>query len=395
MTYTIIDYFTRDFKHFLKVGENMSRAAVICEFNPFHNGHKFLLEKIKAEYQDEVICIMSGNFVQRGDIAITDKYARTKAALENGADIVIELPTVYALSGAQTFAESGVQLAAAMRCERLYFGAENSLNDLTEIAELLENKQINDKINEAMKSGQYYPKALSIALGEKHADIISKPNNILALEYIKACRKYGILPIAIPRKNVNHDEDILLDGIASASKIRELIVNGEPYNSLTPMEITDPCQLKSIESAILYRLKTITPEELHYIADVSEGIEYRICEAAKQYNSLTEIYNAVKTKRYTMARIRRIVLSAFLGITAEMQSTPVPYLRILGIRKGLEDLFRGAKLPLIVKVKADYENLDHISAKEIFNVDLCAVEAMNIARKGAPINEFSAGVIKI
>ena len=189
-------------------------------------------------------------------------------------------------------------------------------------------------------------------------------------------------------------EDIILDGIASASKIRELIVNGEPYKSLTPMEITDPCQLKSIESAILYRLKTITPEELRYIADVSEGIEYRICEAAKQYNSLTEIYNAVKTKRYTMARIRRIVLSAFLGITAEMQSTPVPYLRILGIRKGLEDLLRGAKLPLIVKVKADYENLDHISEKEIFSADLRAAEAMNIARKGAPINEYSYGVLK-
>ncbi len=373
----------------------MSRAAVICEFNPFHNGHKFLLEKIKAEYADEIVCIMSGNFVQRGDIAITDKYTRAKAALQNGADIVVELPTVYAMAGAQTFAENGVRIAAATNCDRLYFGAENSINELNEVVELLENERINEKIHAAMKSGEYYPKALSMAVGAHYAEIINQPNNILALEYIKACKKHGIAPTAIPRKNVNHDEDIIRDGIASASKIRELIKNGEPYQLLTPMEIPHACTVKSIEPAILYRLKTISAEELRQIADVSEGLEYRIIEAAKQYNSITEIYDAVKTKRYTMARIRRIILSVFLNITAEMQSTPVPYLRILGIKSGSEDLLRGAKLPLIVKVKADYEHLNQISAKEIFNADLRAAEAMNLARSSDPINEFTQGVIKV
>ena len=380
---------------FIKAGENMSRAAVICEFNPFHNGHKFLLEKIKTDFRDEIVCIMSGNFVQRGDIAITDKYARAKAALHNGADIVAELPTVYAMSGAQTFAENGVRIAAAMNCNRLYFGAENSISDLKEVAGLLENKLINDKIRDLMKKGQYYPKALSMAIGKQHAETISQPNNILAIEYLKACQRHGITPIAIPRKNVNHDEDIIRDGIASASKIRELIEKGDSYKLLTPMEIANFCTLKSIEPAILYRLKTISAEELHKIADVGEGLEYRIIEAAKQYNSLSEIYNTIKTKRYTMARIRRIILSAFLDITAEMQSTPVPYLRILGIKAGLEELLKGAGLPLIVKVKADYENLGHISAKEIFKVDLRAAEAMNIARPAEPINEFTQGLIKL
>ena len=379
----------------MTVGEIMSRAAVICEFNPFHNGHKFLLEKIKSDFRDEVICIMSGSFVQRGDIAITDKFARAEAALNNGADIVVELPTVYALSGAETFADSGVHLAAALNCNRLYFGAENSINDLSEVAGLLENKLINDKIRSAMKGGQYYPKALSMAVGDKHADTVRQPNNILALEYIKSCKKYGILPIAIPRKGVNHDDSNIAGNIASGSKIRELIESGEGYKLLTPMEIDRPCRIESIESAILYRLKTITPEELHYIADVGEGLEYRICDAAKQYNSLSEIYNTVKTKRYTMARIRRIILSAFLNITAELQRTPVPYLRILGIKTGLEGLLSGAQLPLIVKTKTDYESLNNISAKEIFNVDLRAAEAMNIARGAQPINEFSRGIIKI
>lgn len=373
----------------------MARAGVICEFNPFHNGHKFLLQKIKADFHDEVICIMSGNFVQRGELAIIDKYARAQAAMENGADIVVELPTVYALSGAQTFADSGVHLAAALNCKRLYFGAENSLNDLSEVAGLLENSVINDKIRSAMKGGQYYPKALSMAVGEKHAGIMQQPNNILALEYIKACQKYGILPIAIPRKGVNHDDTDIVDNIASGSKIREMIENGEAYKLLTPMEIDQPCGMKSIEAAILYRLKTITSEELHRIADVSEGLEYRIIDAAKQYNSLSEIYNTVKTKRYTMARIRRIVMAAFLSITSDMQNTPVPYVRILGIKSGLEGMLRGAKLPLIVKTKADYDDLNHISAKEIFKVDLRAAEAMNIARRADPINEFTQGVIKI
>ena len=373
----------------------MSRAAVICEFNPFHNGHKFLLEKIKSDSCDEIVCIMSGNFVQRGDIAITDKYARAKAALQNGADIVAELPTVYAMSGAPTFAENGVRIAAAMNCDRLYFGAENSISDLNEVVGLLGNKLTEEKIHAAMKSGQYYPKALSIALGAQYAAVISQPNNILALEYIKACKKHGLTPIAIARKNVNHDEDVIRDGIASASKIRAMIASGEPCRLLTPMKITNACTIRSIESAILYRLKTIPAEELRQIADVSEGLEYRIVDAARRYNSLEEIYNAVKTKRYTMARIRRIILSAFLNITSDLQNTPVPYLRILGIRSGLEDLLRGTKLPLIIKVKTDYEHLDQISAKEIFDVDLRAAEVMNIARSVDPINEFTQGVIKV
>ena len=187
------------------------------------------------------------------------------------------------------------------------------------------------------------------------------------------------------------------------AKALELIRRGDPggegrkwiqaHSAREP--IANVSTIKSIAPAILYRLKTITAEELRKIADVSEGLEYRIIEASKQYNSLSEIYNAVKTKRYTMARIRRIILSAFLGITAEMQSTPVPYLRILGVKSVLAGTLAGAKLPLIVKTKSDYEDLNHISAKEIFKVDLRAAEAMNIARHADPINEFTQGVIKI
>lgn len=390
----MIVHFIGFFKYFPKRGDEIMRAAVICEFNPFHNGHKFLIEKIRSDHIDEIICIMSGNFVQRGDIAITDKYARAQAALLNGADMVVELPTVYALSSARTFAESGVSIAEALNCDRLFFGAESTINDLTELADLLENRPVNDMIRQAMKSGEYFPKALSIAVGEKYLQTIKQPNNILAIEYIRACRKHNILPEAIARKGADHHDDVITDGIASAGKIRELIKAGEETTALTPMEITAPSFIGNLETAILYRLKTITPEELHDIAGVSEGLEYRVIEAAKLYNSLAEIYTAVKTKRYTMARIRRIILSAFLNITAEMQNTPVPYIRLLGVRSGYESVLKNAKLPLIVKTKTDHDALND-SAKEIFKVDIRATEAMNLAKGGKPLNDFSQPIIKV
>lgn len=371
----------------------MSRAGVICEFNPFHNGHKFLLENIKTEYADEIVCIMSGNFVQRGDIAITDKYARTKSALQNGADIVVELPTPYALSSARIFAENGVRLASAMNCDTLCFGAESSLNELKELSDLLNDTAVNERIQDYMKDGMYYPKALSLAVGEDYAEIISRPNNILALEYIRACKVYGKEPIAIERKGVNHDDETACNDYASASLIRKMIKSGEDYTPYTPMTVENPCCLDTIEAAVLYRLKTIRPDELRKIADVSEGLENRIIEAARLYNSIEEILEAVKTKRYTMSRLRRTFCATLLNITAKIQNTPVPYLRILGLHSGKENLLSGAKLPLIIKTKADYEKLDN-SAKEIFNVDIRATEAMNIA-SGQHINEFSQPIMKI
>ena len=390
--YTIIQK-TLYFKCFTKVGENMSRAAVICEFNPFHNGHKFLLENIKRDHADRIVCIMSGAFVQRGDIAVTDKYVRTAAALDNGADIVIELPTVYAVSSARVFAENGVRLAAAMGCDKLCFGAESGIAELSELAALLDSEEVNERIAGYMSEGCYYPKALSLAVGADYEGVISLPNNILALEYIRVCRAHGIEPVALPRKGVNHDDARVSGEIASASRIRELMLSGGDYARFTPMKPEKPCALSAIEAAILFRLKTISPGELAGIAEVDEGLEHRIIEAARRYNSLEEILSAIKTKRYTMARLRRIAIQALLSITAEMQKTPVPYLRVLGMKRGSEDALKGAGLPLIIKTKADYEGLDN-SAKEIFSVDLRAAEAMNIALGGESVNEFARKVIK-
>lgn len=370
----------------------MPRAAVICEFNPFHNGHKFLLEKIKQELNADVICIMSGSFVQRGDIAITDKYARTKAALENGADMVVELPTVYALASAQIFAENGVRIAADLGCDSLCFGAENSLDDLNKAIDLIDSAKVQEKIAAYMKDGEYYPKALTLAVGEPYDEIVKKPNNILALEYIRACRKYAITPVAYSREGVDHDATIAVGDIASASMIRDLIRYEKPYSRYTPMTIDHPASLSDIEPVILFQLKTMEKDEIALLPDVTEGLENRIYDTAIQYHSLEEISEHIKTKRYTMARIRRIILSALLDITKYLQSTPVPYIRVLGVRKEKDYLIGAKDLPLIVDVKRGYDTMNN-SAKEIFNIDLKASKAMDIAIK-TTLNEFSQGLIK-
>jgi predicted nucleotidyltransferase len=369
----------------------MRRAAVVCEFNPFHNGHKFLLEKIKEQYADEIVCIMSGSFVQRGDIAITDKFTRTTAALNSGADLVAGLPTVYAMAPAQIFAENGVRLARELSCGCLCFGAENSIEELYTALDILDSEDTQQRIADNMKAGGYYPRALCEAVGEPYAAIISQPNNILALEYIRACRRYGITPIAIPRVGVNHDSDTVSGSIASATHIRGLILSGADYSRYTPMTVERPASMDRIEAAVLYQLKTMSAAELAAVADVSEGLENRIAEAAAHYNSIQEILEAIKTKRYTMARLRRILLCATLGITREMTKQPVPYLRILGIRAEKKYLIQSETLPLIVDVRRGYDSLDN-SAKEIFDVDLRATAMMNIA-VGETVNEFSRGLI--
>ncbi|WP_316607626.1 nucleotidyltransferase family protein [uncultured Ruminococcus sp.] len=371
----------------------MSRAGVICEFNPFHNGHKFLLEKIKSNYADEIVCIMSGSFVQRGDIAITDKYARTKAALANGADMVVELPTVYALSSAQRFAENGVHIAAELQCDTLCFGSENSIEELYQALEILDSEAVQRKIAQEMRNGGYYPRALSNAVGKEYAEIIGKPNNILAIEYIRACRRYNLTPVAIPRNGVEHDSETISGNIASATMIRQLIKSGRNYTLLTPMHITHAGSLERIESAILYRLKTIKSEELKIIADVNEGLENRIIEISKKYNSIIEILEHTKTKRYIMARLRRILCCAVLGITEQMQLSSVPYIRVLGVKENKKHLIQTKSLPLIVDVRRGYDLLDD-AAKEIFDIDIIATELMNIASDQC-INEFTQGVIKL
>jgi len=302
--------------------------GIVCEFNPFHRGHRYLIDTIKNK-DDAVICVMSGNFVQRGEAAVYDKFTRAKAALEGGADLIIEIPTPCATLSAPGFAKAGVTLLEATGVvDRLAFGAEcDDIETLKAAAKAV--KDSDEEIRAALANGLSYPAARQQAVG---SSLLETPNNILAIEYINCTS----LPCtAVKRIGKGHDSD---DALYSASEIRK---------TLNENEIAS---LKNAERAILYKLRTMSTEDFAGLDDVNEGLENRIAEAVKTAGSLDELYALIKTKRFTHARIRRIILRAFLGIDANTPKTPSA-LRILGFnekgRELLTEIKKTATLPII------------------------------------------------
>ncbi len=308
-------------------------TGIICEFNPMHSGHKYLIQCVKKSENDAIICCMSGNFVQRGEFAVADKFTRAKTALKNGADLIIELPAVYSTLSAEGFCRAGVKLIEATGiADRIAFGAENNdIERLSEIAEKLKDKSIQKQIAEKMKSGISYPAARSSVL---NTDLLDFPNNILAIEYLKA----AVLPCtAVKRIGKGHDTD---DEEYSASAIRK------------KMDTNKICSIYNCEAAVLAKLRTMTAEDFKKISDVNEGLENRIYSAVRTASSLDELYSLIKSKRYTLSRIRRIILRAYLGI--ENISENPPYIRILGFnskgRQLLSEIKKHAALPIITKL---------------------------------------------
>lgn len=318
--------------------------GIICEFNPFHKGHKHLIDSVKNG--NSIICVMSGNFVQRGEMAVADKYQRAKVALENGADLVIEIPTVCSTLSAQGFAKAGVGILEATGvCDGIAFGAEcDDVDSLINISkEIIER---DGEIKEELKKGVSYPQARKNII---NSPILDSPNNILAIEYLTYT---SLKPIAVKRIGKGHDSD---DREYSASEIRKHLDQNEIAS------------LKNCESAILFKLRTMTAEDFKKIDDVSEGLENRIVEAIKSSSSLEEIYDRIKTKRYTHSRIRRIILRAFLSIDSSLPKNP-QYLHILGFndrgKEILGQMKKTAKLPIITKFSDIYNESELV--KELY-----------------------------
>ena len=308
-------------------------TGIICELNPLHSGHKYLFDAVKQSEKDAVVCCMSGNFVQRGEFAVYDKFTRARSALENGADLVIELPAAYSTLSAEGFCRAGVELLEATGIvDRLAFGAENDdIAELKEIADQLLDKEIQRKITEEMKSGISFAAARSRVLD---TDLLDYPNNILAVEYLKATK----LPcLAVKRIGKGHDTD---DEEYSSSAIRSKL-SGDEISSM-----------KNCEIAVLSKLRTMTSQDLLKITDVSEGLENRIIDAVRNATTLDELYDMIKSKRYAHSRIRRIILRAYLGIY-EMPKEP-PYIRILGFNvKGkalLSEMKKNVSRPIVTKL---------------------------------------------
>ena len=302
-------------------------TAIICECSPFHNGHQYLFRTARLLTGEENIAVMSGSFTQRGEVAITDKFTRAGALIRGGADLVIELPTAFAVANAQRFAEGGVRIAKSFACvNTLAFGCETEdIGVLRTAANALRSERVNSLIAEEMQAGGCYPRALQSAVekvyGADAAAAVSSPNNILAVEYIRALEGSGIAPLPIKRKGVSHDSGTPSGNYASASQIRAMLRKGEDVSMFVPeapQKITCP---ERLDAAVLYRLRTMTAGELRLVPDVGEGLENRILEAAGHSGSVEELLQRVKTKRYTHARLRRIITCAFLA----------DYARVLGM----------------------------------------------------------------
>ena len=329
----------------------MKLVGIICEYNPLHNGHKKQIDRIRHDFGDDcgIVCLMSGNFVQRGHPAIFDKSLRAQASLLCGADLVLELPVTCALSSAEGFAAGGVKILSGF-CDYLCFGTETGdLSAITNAAQTLLSPDFPAALKQHLQSGISFPAARQKAmekLGAQH-EILERPNDILAVEYCKAIlsQNSGMKAYPIVRQGNYHDP-VPDETNPSATAVRQIIFNGGDWCANVPqciLPLYSDAAVHSMhpgEAAILYRLRTMTDAEFEALPYGSEGLWRRLMHAARSCASLEDILTTVKTKRYTRTRLDRMIMCAFLGIT----DLSLPnYTRVLGFSSKGQDILRVAR----------------------------------------------------
>ena len=376
----------------------MKICATIAEFNPFHNGHAYLINAFKHEY-DGTVAIMSGNFVQRGAPSIFNKFSRAKAAIASGVDLVIELPAIYALSSAETFAAGSVKTLNATGCiDTLFFGSENGDIDLlTQIASIsaTESDEFKAMLREKMSGGISYPKALCeiYALHGFDAEAVSSPNNILGIEYIKALirTQSSIVPKTLKRHGASHDSFVASHSIASASHIRSLFEKGSFTDNFMPyFPYPSPVFEKDFANIVLYALKSASHSDLTKIPDCSEELASRII-AASSRTSVEDIISSVKSKNFTESRIRRIIWNRVIKNNLSPQLDPT-YIRVLAQNKrGGEIISHMKKHSSIPVVQKSVE----LKEDEIFAVEARATDIYNIPLHLPSGEEFRYSPIQI
>ena len=386
--------------------------GIIAEYNPFHNGHALHIAKSKEETGAEyTICIMSGNFVQRGNTSIVNKWIKTEMALKNGIDLVIELPTIYAISSAENFAEGAIKILNSLKIvDTVSFGSEEAdIDILNRLATILYNepRKYTELLNAELKKGLSFPKARENAVllylnDSKYFNILNQPNNTLAIEYLKALKKYKshIRPITIKREKAFYNSNCIVDEYASATAIRNMVINGQfddirkvmPRNSYDLL--LDEFQNKrfvsditKFEKEILYTLRRLSTFDLKKFPEINEGLENAIKNAANSCNTLSKLINMIKSKRYTQTRIQRILLYILLNITKKdmiVSRKTVPYARILGYTsKGKELISKiyqaNPKVTLITSVKKFIDSSNNKTYKYMLNKDILATNIYTLA----------------
>jgi predicted nucleotidyltransferase len=326
-------------------------VGIVAEYNPFHAGHRYhIAETRKRLGECAVVAVMSGNFVQRGDCAIADKWTRTRAALEGGADLVLELPTVWACASAEAFAFGAVSLLQAAGAKALSFGSESGDGGLLKkAAQALESREFRAALRKHLDQGLPFAlcrqRSAEEVLGADGAACLSRPNDNLGAEYLKAAGRLGWSPevVPIPRLGAGHDGGAHPD-YPSASYLREKILSRE-------INLENPASLKYNQRGVLSVLRSKTAEDFVALPDSGEGLAVRLYEAVRQATTLEEVYDLTKTKRYAHARVRRLVLWAFLGLREADRPESPPYLRVLGANHRGRDVLRqlDTEMPIITK----------------------------------------------
>ena len=280
----------------------MKTYGIICEYNPFHNGHIYQIEETRKQTgATHIVAVMSGNYVQRGEPALMDKFKRAEIAVKNGVDLVIEMPVQYSLANAELFARCGVLMLGSLRCvEGISFGSEcGSIDQLMQCADAVQEVTTPENLKPLMEQGIPFPDAIHQLVSYKYGplvgDLLNSPNNILAVEYIKSLKILGLLdkikPFTIKREGSEHDSDVHSAKYASGSYLRQLIDDGEDISAYVPKDTADAvaeyddndllCWFENFERVLLYRLRTMSPQDLAKVPDVGQGLENRIFQAAR------------------------------------------------------------------------------------------------------------------
>ena len=386
--------------------------GIIAEYNPFHNGHLYhIRESVEQTEADYVVCVISGNFVQRGNTSIIDKWTKAKMAIAQGADLVIELPTIYATSSAENFAEGAIKILDSLGIvDTLSFGIEaKDLATLNNIANVLyqEPKEYVTMLSHELSKGVSFPRARENALMmylndiKRYANVLSGSINILGIEYLKALKKLKspLKPIGIKREKVLYHDEIIVDDFASATSIRKMIATRQfddiikviPRSSyiLLAQELRKGhyvLDLSKFQKEIIYILRKMSIKEIEQLPDVSEGLENAIKNAANSCNNIIDLVNMVKSKRYTQTRIQRVLIYALLGIDKKMMETArrtVPYTRILGYSEKGKKLIsaikaKNPKINLVTSVKEFMDNSKNKVLKEMLAIDIYATNVYTL-----------------
>ncbi len=334
-------------------------VGIIAEYNPFHNGHAYHIQNAKAQTKsDYVVAVMTGNFTQRGNTSVVDKWEKTRMALIGGVDLVIELPTIYSISSAENFANGAVKILKNIGIvDTISFGMEaDDISTLNNVANVLYNEPPEYKsiLEHELSKGNSFPKARENATMmylndiKRYANVLKGSNNILAIEYLKALKKQksNITPVGIKREKVYYNSTKIIDEYASATGIRSLLLRNQldEVRRVVPSKVfnlllndirqgTYVLDITAFNNEIIYKLRSMSAKDIANLPDVNEGLENLIKEKANKTNNLIELINSIKSKRYTQTRIQRILLYALIGITKkdmEISKKMIPYVRVLG-----------------------------------------------------------------